>query len=354
MNPIQEAIADLKSQEQGEQLSYSKLAEKWGVNRVTLARRCKGIQGTRAQEGINRRKISPQQEAGLVEYIVGLLKRGLPPIRKMIQNFASHVAKKHVGEGWVSRFINRNKAHLVSYWTNGMDRVRHEADSEAKYTYYFNLLHSKMEEYHVLAENTYNMDEKGFIVGVTGRSKRVFSKELYERKEVRDSLQDSSREWITVLACVGADGSALPPSLIFQAANGNIRSTWVQHIKAGKHDVFTTSSLSGWTNNEIGLAWLEQVFDRKTKIKAQGRWRLLIINGHGSHLTQEFLAFCDENRILLFVFPAHSTHTLQPLDVVCFKPLSSSYTQALDIFMHTTQGYLVIKKGDFFPIFWDA
>jgi hypothetical protein len=102
------------------------------------------------------------------------------------------------------------------------------------------------------------------------------------------------------------------------------------------------------------LAWLEQVFNRKTKIKAQGKWRLLIIDGHGSHLTQDFLSFCDENRILLFVFPAHSTHTLQPLDVVCFKPLSSACTQALDVFMHITQGYLAIKKGDFFPLFWDA
>jgi hypothetical protein len=268
MDPIQEAIADLESQEQGEQLSYSQLAKKWGVNRVTLSRRCKGIQASRASEGINRRKISPQQEVGLVEYITGLSKRGLPPTKKMIQNFASHVAKKPIGEGWVSRFIKRNEAHLISHWTNGMDRVRHEADSEVKYKYHFTLLHSKMEEYNVLAENTYNMDEKGFMIGVTGRSKRVFSKELHERKEVRDSLQDRSREWIIVLACVGADGSTLPPSLIFEAANGNIRSTWVQHIEAGKHDVFATSSPSGWTNNDIGLAWLEQVFDRKTKVKA--------------------------------------------------------------------------------------
>jgi hypothetical protein len=188
MDPIQEAIADLESQEQGEQLSYSQLAKKWDVNRVTLSRRCKGIQASRASEGINRRKISPQQEVGLVEYITGLSKRGLPPTKKMIQNFASHVAKKPIGEGWVSRFIKRNEAHLISHWTNGMDRVRHEADLEVKYKYHFTLLHSKMEEYNVLAENTYNMDEKGFMIGVIGRSKRVFSKELYERKEVRDSL----------------------------------------------------------------------------------------------------------------------------------------------------------------------
>jgi AraC-like DNA-binding protein len=65
MDPIQEAIADLESQEQREQLSYLKLAQKWGVNRVTLARRCKGIQGTRADEGINRRKSAHNKRQGL-------------------------------------------------------------------------------------------------------------------------------------------------------------------------------------------------------------------------------------------------------------------------------------------------
>jgi len=41
-----------------------------------------------------------------------------------------------------------------------------------------------------------------------------------------------------------------------------IQSDWVEDIKAGKHNVFTSSSPSGWTNNDIGLAWLEQVFGR--------------------------------------------------------------------------------------------
>jgi hypothetical protein len=33
-----------------------------------------------------------------------------------------------------------------------------------------------MQEYDVEPRNTYNMDEKGFFVGITTRSKRVFSK----------------------------------------------------------------------------------------------------------------------------------------------------------------------------------
>jgi hypothetical protein len=89
---------------------------------------------------------------------------------------------------------------------------------------YFDLIHGKTEKYEILPENTYNMDEKGFMIGVTGRSKRIFSRATWEKKKKTESIQDGSREWITVLACVGADGTVLPPGLIYQGAKSNIQS----------------------------------------------------------------------------------------------------------------------------------
>jgi hypothetical protein len=177
----------------------------------------------------------------------------------MIRNFSSEVAKCQLGEGWVTRFIDRNKIHLISKWTAGMDCSRHQADSKTKYRLYFDLLHSKMREYNISPHHTYNMDEKGFLVGVTGRTKRIFSKQMWDKKEVRLSLQDGSREFLTLLASICADGSRLPPGLIYPAANGPIRSTWVEDIEVGKHNVFVTSSPTGWSNNDIGLAWLAQI-----------------------------------------------------------------------------------------------
>jgi hypothetical protein len=177
---------------------------------------------------------------------------------------------------------------------------------------------------------------------------------MWENKEVTASLQDGSREWITLLACVCADGSALPPGLIYQSTNSGIQSSWVEDIKAGKHSVQVSSSPSGWTNNDIGLAWLEQVFDRYTKAKARRSYRLLILDGHGSHVTMDFIDYCDQNRILLAILPPHSTHTLQPLDVVLFKPLSSAYSAELTTYLQKSQGLVPIKKGDFFPLFWKA
>jgi hypothetical protein len=143
----------------------------------------------------------------------------------MVQNFASVIAKEPVSESWVTRFVNRHPSELISKWAAGMDSNRHQADSGVKYKLYFDLLVNKITEYDVDVEQTYNMDEKGFMIGVVGKSKRIFSKRQYTKKQYRQSLQDGNREWITVLACVGADGVALPPGLIYQAAGRDIQNT---------------------------------------------------------------------------------------------------------------------------------
>jgi hypothetical protein len=66
------------------------------------------------------------------------------------------------------------------------------------------------------------MDEKGFMLGILTRSKRVFSRRLYEEGKLRSMIQDGKREWITLLACICADGSHLEPALIYQSALGSI------------------------------------------------------------------------------------------------------------------------------------
>ena len=353
MAPIDEAIEDLKSRGLEEQFTLKEVAEKHGVDRSTLGRRWRGVTGPRDAGHASRQALNPQQELELVRYITKLTKQGLPPTREMIRNFSSEVARQQLSESWVTRFINRHEIHLISKWTIAMDRTRHLADSESKYRLYFELLHRKITEYHLEARDIYNMDEKGFLIGLIGRSKRIFSRRQWEKKEVRASLQDGSREFLTVMACCCANGSSLPPALIYAAKKGAIRSSWVEDIKAGEHEVFVSSSPTGWSNDNIGLAWLEQVFDRYTKQRS-GRWRLLILDGHGSHVTMEFIDYCDRHRILLIVLPPHSTHTLQPLDVVLFKPLSQAYSNELTNHLHKAQGLIPIKKGDFFPLFWSA
>jgi hypothetical protein len=99
------------------------------------------------------------------------------------------------------------------------------------------------------------------------------------------------------------------------------------------------------------------VFDRSTKEKAGQSYQLLILDSHGSHLTMDFIEYCNQNRILLAVYPPHSTHTLQPLNVVMFKPFSTAYSNQVAAFMERCQGLTSISKRDFYPMFiaaWEA
>jgi hypothetical protein len=65
-----------------------------------------------------------------------------------------------------------------------------------------------------------------------------------------------------------ADGTSLPTGIIFSAKNGNIRDTWVNDLQANKDNLFIASSPSSWSNKELGLAWLRNVFNQYTKKKA--------------------------------------------------------------------------------------
>ena len=49
------------------------------------------------------------------------------------------------------------------------------------------------------------------------------------------------------------------------------------------------TSANGWTNNEIALKWLSKVFILHTKPTDLDQWRMLIVKGHGSYTTKEFM-----------------------------------------------------------------
>ena len=53
--------------------------------------------------------------------------------------------------------------------------------------------------------------------------------------------------------------------------------------------------------------------------------RLLLVDGHSSHVNLAFLDYATSNRVVVLVLPPHSTHRLQPLDLGLFGPLSKAY-----------------------------
>jgi hypothetical protein len=215
MAPIDDALASLESLDPGESVNYAQVAKKYRCDRNTLSRRHRGVQGTMADKIESSQLLSNTQQKELVKYINGLCARGLPPSKEMIRNFASEIGGRQAGKSWVDRFIKRFDVDLISRWTSGMDTNRKKADSAFKYSLYFELLRRKIKQYNVDPRHTYNIDEKGFLIGILLKMKRIFTKRRYEEGNVRQIIQDGNREWITTIACICADGSSLTPALIY-------------------------------------------------------------------------------------------------------------------------------------------
>ena len=142
------------------------------------------------------------------------------------------------------------------------------------------------------------MDEKGFLIGVLQKTHRVYSLKALKQGLLKGAGQDGNREWITLIGGICMDGTPLPPAIIYRAESGNLQDTWLDEFDPKESICYFAASKTGWTNDALGFSWLTTLFDRHTKKKASNgmRYRLLLIDGHGSHVNMSFLTWCGQNR----------------------------------------------------------
>ena len=181
-------------------------------------------------------------------------------------------------------------------------------------------------------------------MGLIATAKVITRKEFYGRRSL---LQPGNRAWVTTIECINASGWALPPCVIFK---GKVFiGSWFDGLP---DDWRFEVSPKGWTSNEIGLRWLKKLFIPSTSSRTKGKYRLLILDGHGSHLTPEFDKFCEENDIIAICMPPHSSHLLQPLDIGCFAALKRSYGRLIETKMRLRINH--VDKLDFLEAYPSA
>jgi DDE superfamily endonuclease len=103
------------------------------------------------------------------------------------------------------------------------------------------------------------------------------------------------------------------------------------------------SAKNRWSNYEFSLNYLKNIFDPFIHAKAGGQ-RLLIVDGHSSHVNREFLETCDRLQILVAILPPLTTHQIHPLDMSLFQPLATAYSRGLDNLMHKEESFVSIIK----------
>ena len=320
---LQEALAAVRSG----QCNAPTASTVFNVPRRTLYDRLEGKLPCRlAQE--NQQVLTHAEEKELVRMITYLTITGYPPRHATLREMAEEVRKRRVqnindpsvnyveyppiGKDWIKRFLRRH-SELSSVTARTIDASRVKAATPETISHWFNVLEQVIDEYNIIEENTYNMDESGFAIGEIEATKCIVNSRVRQHLQAKPGRQ----EWVSSVECICADGTSIPPLIIFKAQNLNYQ--WIPASIAD--DWRFACNSKGWTSNDHGMQWLRRCFEPSTRDKAHGRYRLLICDGHDSHVTGEFIAHYMEHKIVLMILPPHSSHLTQPLDVGIFGPL---------------------------------
>ena len=162
-------------------------------------------------------------------------------------------------------------------------------------------------------------------------------------------IQPGDREWVTTIECINSTGWLVPLTIIFKGKR--YIEEWFEDLSI-PHAWRIEVSDNRWTTDMIGLHWLQKCFIPAIQRRRRGGYILLILDGHGSHLTPASDNICKDNNIIPICMPPHSSHLLQPLDVGCFGPLKRVYGSLIE--QKARLGFNHIDKLDFLKAYPEA
>jgi 4-hydroxybenzoate polyprenyltransferase len=196
--------------------------------------------------------------------------------------------------------------------------------------------------------NRWNMDETGIMEG-KGTNGLVLGSAAsrYIQKK-----QPGSRAWISLLECVSADGRSLPPLVIYKGKS--LQAQWFPSNLSRYNRWHFTYYDNGWTTDQTALEWLEKVFIPYTQPIQPEEARLLVLDGHHSHITTDFMWKCWQHHIWLLYLPPHSSAVLQPLDVAVYSPLKNAYRKGVGSMDDIVTDSTVASKRAFLACYIDA
>jgi DDE superfamily endonuclease/Tc5 transposase DNA-binding domain len=307
------------------------------VSHTTLLRRWKGGK-TIAESREDQQNLTIPEEKALEKWITRMSATGNPVsqdhIREMAQEIQNNRTKRleeaggpvqynpPIGKLWPQRFLHRHP-DLATVISRTIESARLKETSHKAIEDWFNTFEETIAEYQISVENMYNMDETGFSIGNIKGAYVVVNKTLQTKLKAHPGRQ----EWVTVIECVSADGDAISPYIILKGTN--MTNAWIPPSVMSLNWHIGCSS-RGWTDNDHGYYWLTKIFDPLTREKAGGKSRLLICDGHESHVSGRFAAYCFQHNIILFLLIPHSSHLLQPLDIDVFGPLKKAVSASLE------------------------
>jgi hypothetical protein len=321
-------------------LSFRSAAQSYDANYETVRQRFHGRPSHR-DAAESQMRVNPAQERIIKEHMDECAVRGIPLGPNGVKEAATIISGQLCGDRWYRGFRERNP-DVIGKVAHPLEAPRAQALNRSNVKAFFDMLLLLIQQYHILPHNIYNMDEKGIMLGKGSKPYVLVDRNI----RTVSVLENGNRENITVIECICADGTSIRPCVIFKGKKCNLEwgrnnecnARYVLHSIVSDKSLTTFHSISfsdkGWTDQELGYLWLTKDFHPATVNRAGEGWRLLILDGHNSHLTYPFCIFAKEHKILVVCLPPHTTHVLQPCDVGVFGPLASAWRKQVTLASH--------------------
>ena len=204
-------------------------------------------------------------------------------------------------------FYKRWKSELSKRKPENLTLARAIACNETVVNQWFVMLEKWLVELEITCrpEQIYNADESGFNTDPAAVDK------VFCRRGAKNSVRiigGSGKECYTVLECCNAMGDFIPPYILYKAQN--LYTEWCVN---GPTDAGFNITESGWMEEHAFYAWICHFVKNVEHVP---RPILLLYDGHGSHVSYRILRKAVENGITILKLPPHTSHVLQPLDML--------------------------------------
>ncbi|GBP36605.1 Tigger transposable element-derived protein 1 [Eumeta japonica] len=235
----------------------------------------------------------------------------LPPeIEKELVEYLLFMESKYYGLLWIK--------------PTGTSYARVQGFNRAAVNEFFDILEAEYSKKHYPADRIFNVDETGLTI-VQSKIPAVIGKK--GKRQIGALTAAERGSLVTLVCCMSAGGSYIPPMLIFPRKNYSD-----QLMKGAPPGAIGKVHPSGWIQAHLFTEWFKH-FLEKTNPTEQSPV-LLVLDGHYTHTRNiEILTLARERHVTIICLPPHTTHKLQPLDQTFMGALKTHYSNEIRQFM---------------------
>ena len=325
-------------------MSVKKASFLYNINRTTLLNHVKNCHDSKVGRPT---VLTSAEEALLVHSLKKLGDWGFgidrPAVQSIVMDIVTACGRPNPfkdgkpGNDWMYGFEGRWKAELSRRVGQPLPANRAYACNRAVVDDFFDKLSAAVERLGLRdkPQNIFNVDETGFQTDIG-------SPKLFCKRGLRNphkTVATTTKTMYTVQVCCSASGQFLPLYVVYKGLH--LYNTW---CVGGPEDARYNCSPSGWMESQQFVEWFQKVFISGTN-HLEGN-KLLVFDGHNSHISTTVVNLALANNIELLCLPAHTSSILQPLDVGVFKAVKAAWRKCLRSFYDESR-YCNVDKRKF-------